>query len=192
MQITKTLYMSHRDEWRQWLVENHASEAEIWLVYPRKGSGKPRIAYNEAVEEALCFGWIDGIAKQFDDYASAQRFTPRREKSNWSELNKERARQMIESGKMTKAGLAKLGNALDGGFEFPADIIEALKADAQTWNNFQGFPVSYKRIRIGYIEEVRKRPEYFQKRLAHFLKMTALNKRFGTMTMSNAVSDADD
>lgn len=181
MQITQTLYVSDRSEWREWLVENHASESEIWLVFPRKASGKPRVAYNDAVEEALCFGWIDGIAKTLDDKTSAQRFTPRKEKSSWSELNKERARQMIASGKMTDAGFAKLGNVLEVSFEFPADIIEALKADAQTWVNFQGFPDAYKRIRIGYIEEVRKRPEYFKQRLARFLKMTALGKRFGTM-----------
>ncbi len=181
MQITKTLYVTNRREWRKWLRKNHAVEREIWLVYPRKDSGKPRIPYADAVEEALCFGWIDGIAKTLDDEASAQRFTPRRPKSNWSELNKERARRLIESGKMTGAGLAKLGDVLEDAFEIPADIIAALKADEETWENFQNFPDNYKRIRIGYIEEVRNRQEYFNKRLAFFLKMTAQNKKFGTL-----------
>lgn len=173
--------MTKRGEWREWLERNHTTETEIWLVYYRKDSGKPRLAYNDAVEEALCFGWIDGIEKKIDDTASAQRFTPRKPKSKWSELNKERARQMIERGLMTRAGFAKLGNALEIAFEIPDDILKALKADAQTWKNFQGFTETYRRVRIGYIEEVRKHPADFQKRLANFLKMTAQNKRFGTM-----------
>lgn len=181
MQITKTLYVVNRREWRKWLSKNHATESEIWLVYYRKNSGKPRIPYDDAVEEALCFGWIDGIEKTVDEVSSAQRFTPRRAKSNWSELNKERARRLIENGRMTEAGFAKLGSNLEADFEIPADILEALKADEQTWKNFEQFPESYKRIRIGYIEEVRKRPEYFDKRLANFLKLTAQNKKFGTL-----------
>lgn len=181
MQITDTLHVTDRREWRKWLSKNHATATEIWLVYYRKDSGKPRIPYADAVEEALCFGWIDGIEKKLDDESSAQRFTPRKAKSNWSALNKERARRLIESGRMTKPGLAKLGAALEGDFEIPADISKALKADGQTWKNFQQFPESYQRVRIGYIEEVRKRPEYFKKRLAYFLKMTARNKRFGTL-----------
>lgn len=181
MEITETLHVAKRGEWRQWLECHHESKSEIWLIYYRKNSGKPRIAYNDAVEEALCFGWIDGIEKKFDDTASAQRFTPRRANSNWSELNKARARQMIAGGLMTDAGFAKLGNALDAAFEISADIIEALKADPSTWENFERFPEIYRRIRIGYIEEVRKRPADFQKRLHNFLKMTKQNKRFGTM-----------
>ena len=181
MEITKTLRVTKRDEWRQWLRRNHTTESEIWLVYYRKDSGKPRIAYTDAVEEALCFGWIDGIEKKIDDKASAQRFTPRRPKSNWSELNKERARQMIERGLMTEVGFAKLGNALETAFEIPADILKALKADEKAWKNFQQFSETYRRVRVGYIEDARKRPADFQKRLANFLKMTAQNKRFGTM-----------
>ncbi len=183
MEITKTLNVTKRDEWRHWLERNHITEPEIWLVYYRHDSGKPRIAYNDAVEEALCFGWIDGIQKKFNDTASAQRFTPRKAKSNWSELNKERARQMIERGLMTEAGFAKLGNALETAFEIPADILKVLKADGETWKNFQQFSETYRRIRIGYIEDARKRPADFQKRLANFLKMTAQNKKFGTMQL---------
>lgn len=181
MEITKTLYVMDRGAWRQWLSEHHAAEPEIWLVYPRKNSGKPRIPYNDAVEEALCFGWIDGIAKTLDDQNSAQRFTPRKPKSNWSELNKERARRLIESGQMIPAGLATLGDLSTDTFVVPADIEEALRADAQTWENFQRFPDSYKRIRIGFIEETRKRPDVFRQRLAHFVKRTAKNETFGTM-----------
>jgi len=108
MQITKTLYIKNRDEWRQWLSENHATAKEIWLISYSKDSGKRSILYLHAVEEALCFGWIDGIAKKIDDERLAQRFTPRRPKSNWTELNKERAKRLIQSGKMTEAGLKVL------------------------------------------------------------------------------------
>jgi uncharacterized protein YdeI (YjbR/CyaY-like superfamily) len=181
MEITKTLHITARHEWRMWLSKYHATESEIWLVYYRKASGKPRIPYNDAVEEALCFGWIDSIEKKLDFDRSAQKFSPRQPNSRWSELNKERARRLIASGSMTEAGFAKLGNVLEAPFTIPADILEALQANSQTWENFQQFSDSYQRIRIGYIEEVRKRPDEFQKRLSHFLKMTAQNRKFGTI-----------
>jgi uncharacterized protein YdeI (YjbR/CyaY-like superfamily) len=179
LEITKTLYVTNREDWRAWLGENHASEPEIWLVYYRKGSGKPRIPYNDAVEEALCFGWIDSTNKAIDEERLAQRFSPRNPRSPFSEMNKERARRLIEQGKMTQAGLDKLGDALAGDFEVPPDIAEALRTDEQVWENFQHFPESYKRIRIGWIDGARHRPEEFQKRLRYFIKMTAKNKMYG-------------
>ena len=181
MEITKTLQVADRGAWREWLRENHATEPEIWLVYAKKASNKPRIPYDDAVEEALCFGWIDGIAKTLDEASSAQRFTPRRAKSNWSELNKERARRLIAAGQMTPAGLAVLPDLSTDAFAVPADIEAALKAEAPAWENFQQFPESYRRIRVGFIQEARKRPDLFQQRLAYFVKKTAANKRFGTM-----------
>jgi uncharacterized protein YdeI (YjbR/CyaY-like superfamily) len=181
MQITETLYVTTRDEWRKWLSENHTAKKEIWLISYSKDSDKPSIPYLYAVEEALCFGWIDGIAKKLDSERSAQRFTPRRPKSNWTELNKERAKRLIQSGKMTEAGSKVLPDLSPNSFQIPKDILEALQANIQTWNNFQRFPDVYKRIRIGYIEEVRKQPGVFQKRLENFLKKTRENKMFGTM-----------
>lgn len=181
MQITETLYVATRDEWRAWLAENHATKKEIWLISYSKNSNKPSILYLHAVEEALCFGWIDGIAKKIDSERSAQRFTPRRLKSNWTELNKERAKRLIQNGKMTEAGLKVLPDLSPDAFKIPQDILEALQADAQTWNNFQRFPDVYKRIRIGYIEEVRKQSSEFQKRLNNFLKKTREDKMFGTI-----------
>lgn len=108
MEITKTLYVTNRDEWRAWLSENHGSEKEIWLVYYKKHTRKPTIPYDDAVEEALCFGWIDGIEKRMDEERYAQRFTPRKAKSNWSESNKRRVKKLLEQGKMTEAGLATI------------------------------------------------------------------------------------
>lgn len=181
MQITEILYVTNRDEWRTWLSENHATKKEIWLISYSKNSNKPSILYLHAVEEALCFGWIDGIAKKIDSERSAQRFTPRRPKSNWTELNKERVKRLIKNGKMTDAGLNVLPDLSPNAFQIPKDILEALQADAQTWNNFQRFPDVYKRIRIGYIEEVRKQSSEFQKRLNNFLKKTHEDKMFGTI-----------
>lgn len=176
----KTLYVTEREEWRRWLAEHHDKESEVWLIYYRKETGNPRLPYNDAVEEALCFGWIDSIQRKIDDERFAQRFSPRQKGSNWSEMNKERLRRLIAEDRMTPAGLAAAGNALsDESFTVPPDILEALEEDGQAWENFQRFPDAYKRIRIGYIEGARKRPEEFKKRLDYFLRMTRQNKRFG-------------
>ncbi len=180
MEISKTLGVKDREEWRAWLEEHHASEAEVWLVYYKKGSGKGRIPYNDAVEEALCFGWIDSTNKDMGDgERMVQRFTPRRGKSGWSPMNKERARRLIAEGRMTQAGLDALGDALEGEFTVAEDILARLKEDEGVWENYEGFPESYKRIRVGWIEGARNRPEEFEKRLRYFLKMTGKGKRFG-------------
>ena len=108
MEIGQTLYVTNRDDFRKWLEENHKSNKEIWLIQYKKATKKPSINYVEAVEEALCFGWIDGLQKSMDTERYALRFSPRRPKSNWTETNKERVRSMIAAGKMTEAGLASL------------------------------------------------------------------------------------
>ena len=179
MQITKTLYVIERDEWRAWLAKHHDTEKDIWLIYYKKQSGEPRIPYNDAVEEALCFGWIDSTVKGIDENKYAQRFSPRKNGSNWSEMNKVRMRRLIEQGRMTPAGLSKFEGDAGDSFEIPSDIIEALKQDKKTWETFEGFPESYKRIRIGFVEMARSRPDIFQQRLRYFLKMTSQGKRFG-------------
>jgi len=181
MEIGETFYAKERSEWRRWLSENHATKTEIWLISYGKSSGKPSVLYLHAVEEALCFGWIDGIAKKVDEERTAQRFTPRRPKSNWTELNKERARRLIAAGLMTDAGRAKLPDLSLDAFQIAPDILQALKADPQTWENFQGFPDLYQRIRVRFIEEMRPQPEVFKQRLNNFLKKTHQNKMFGIM-----------
>ena len=107
VEITKTFYARNRAAWRKWLEKNHAREKEIWLIFPRKASGRSRVEYDEAVEEALCFGWIDGIAKSIDETQHAQRFSPRKEKSNWTDLNRQRFARLVKEGLMTGAGLAR-------------------------------------------------------------------------------------
>ena len=179
MDIGKMLRVTHRDEWRAWLEKHHATELEIWLVFAKKASGEAGISYNDAVEEALCFGWIYSIVKSLDAEHRAQRFTPRRPRSPLSEMNKERARRLAAAGKMTRAGLASARNVLHERFEVPDDILAALQADPETWRNFQAFPESYKRIRVGWIDGSRNRPDFFEMRLRYFLRMTKQNKRFG-------------
>lgn len=185
MNITKTLYIKNRAKWREWLAKHHATEPEIWLIYYKKHSDKPRLSYNDAVEEALCFGWIDSTVKGIDEAKYAQRFSPRKKSSQWSEMNKERVRRLIKLGKMTPAGLkyfekgkAKLLGEKDV-FTIAADILQALKGDNKVWRYFQKFPLSYRRIRISWIDGARKRPAEFQKRLNYFVNQTRQNKKFG-------------
>ena len=104
MEIGETLYVTTREEFRKWLEKNHAAKKEIWLVQYKKDTGKPSLPYLEAVEEALCFGWIDGFEKGMDAERYTTHFSPRRPKSNWTEANKERARRLIAAGRMTEAG----------------------------------------------------------------------------------------
>ena len=108
MDIGETLYVTTPADFRKWLEANHEARKEIWLVQYKKASKKPSIKYAEAVEEAICFGWIDGFEKGMDAERYATRFTPRRPRSNWTEGNKERARRLIAEGRMTEAGLAAL------------------------------------------------------------------------------------
>jgi len=108
MEIGETIYVTTREEFREWLEKNHKTCKEIWLIQFKKFTQKPSIPYVDAVEEAICFGWIDGFEKGMDDQRFAKRFTPRRQKSLWTETNIERARKMIDEGKMTEAGRAML------------------------------------------------------------------------------------
>jgi len=191
MEITETLYAANREQWRTWLAENYATANEIWLIYYKKKSGRHRIPYSDAVEEALCYGWIDSTTKALDTDRYVQRFTPRRKNSQLSEMNKERVRQLIKAGKMTPAGLESIKNHLKRKaeltdhnsyfeeYKIPKDIFKELKANKKTWEHFNNFSEQYKRIRIGWIDGARERPEEFNKRLRYFLKMTGKNKTFG-------------
>jgi len=177
--LTKKLYVTNRKDWRSWLKKNQ-KEKEIWLIYYKKASGKPRISYNEAVEEALCYGWIDSTMKFVDKERFAQRFTPRNPKSSLSEMNKERIRRLIKKRKMTAIGLKAVKHTFNKTEKFviAKDILKAIKENKQAWKNFKNFSEGYKRVRIGYIEHSRETNQ-FQNRLNNFIKMTAKNKKFG-------------
>ena len=175
----KTFYTADRRAWRRWLRANRKNKSEVWLVYYRKGTGKARLAYNDAVEEALCFGWIDSTVRKLDDQRFVQKFSPRKPKSPYSQANKERLKKLAADGKIAKDVLATLGTALTAEAPFPKDILAAIKADRLAWVNFQNFSESYRRIRIAFIEGARRRPGEFRKRLHYFIKMTAANRQFG-------------
>ncbi len=182
MEITETLYITNRRDWRKWLVKNYKNKKEVWLVYYRRESGKSRISYDDAVLEALCYGWIDSTFKGIDNQRYAQRFSPRRTSSSFSQMNKERVLQLIKEEKMTKAGFAALTYTPDFKEQLiiPADILRSLKKDKQVWQNFENFSESYKRIRIAYIITRKKQGiEMYKKSLQHFIRMTAKNKRIG-------------
>ena len=179
MNITQTIYVTDPKDWRDWLKKNHRTEKEIWLVYPKKATGKPRIEYNDAVEEALCFSWIDSIVKKLDNDHTVQRFSPRKPKAKYSQANIERLRSLVAKKKVSKEVVETLGDILDQEFVIPPDILKAIRANREAWKNFQNFSDSYKRIRIAFIDGARKRPAEFQKRLRYFIEMTAKNKMFG-------------
>jgi len=179
MEITQTLYVTEPKEWRAWLETHYKTEDDIWLVCYKKHTGKPRIEYNDAVEQALCFGWIDSTMKKLDEDRSAQRFSPRKPRSGYSQANIERLRYLVSQGIVIDEVLESLEDLLEQEFVFPPDILEAVKADKQAWENYQSFSDVYKRIRVAFIEGARNRPEEFQKRLNYFIKMTRENKQIG-------------
>jgi uncharacterized protein YdeI (YjbR/CyaY-like superfamily) len=175
----KFLRAATRAEWRRWLSENFDKENEVWLVIPKLSSGKDRIPYNDTVEEALCFGWIDSTGKRMDDEYTLQRFTPRRKGSPYSQPNIERLRWLPEKGLLHPSVEEQVKDLLDEEFEYPEDIIDELKKDPLVWKNYQAFSEPYKRIRVAYVDGARDRPDEFGKRLANFIEKTRLNKKFG-------------
>ena len=179
MEISQTLYITKRKDWRAWLKKHYQTEKDIWLVYPKKETGKPRVEYNDAVEEALCFGWIDSIVKKLDAEHTVQRFSPRKPGAKYSQANIERLRSLVAKKKVIKAVAEPLKEILAAKFVSPADVLKAIKANKRAWKNFQKFSASYQRIRIAFIDGARKRPAEFKKRLRHFIDMTEKNKMFG-------------
>ena len=177
--IGETLYVFRREAWREWLENNFDTAREIWLIYPNKASGEPRILYNDAVEEALCFGWIDSIIKKLDSVHAVQRFTPRNPKSGYSQPNKERLRWLADEGLLHSSVMASVKNILKEKFVFPEDILRVIRANAQAWKNFQAFSPAYQRIRVAYIDIARKRTEVYESRLRNFIKATERGKQIG-------------
>jgi uncharacterized protein YdeI (YjbR/CyaY-like superfamily) len=172
----KIKYFENREDWRKWLTDNFDTANELWFVFPHKSSGQKSVLYNDAVEEALCFDWIDSTIKAYGKEYKIQRFTPRNPKSAYSQSNKERLAWLLENKMIHPKFEDKIRKVLSEPFIFPDDIIGKLKADKTVWNNYQHFSDSYKRIRIAYIEAARIRIEEFEKRLNHFISKTKENK----------------
>ena len=177
MEIGNLFYTGDRAVWRAWLEANFETAKDVWFVYPTAGADEPALPYNDAVEEALCFGWIDSTNRRLDDLHRAQRFTPRRPGSPYSQPNIERLRWLDAQGMIHPKIRPSLEKLLQTPFVFPEDILDAIRADEAAWANYQSFPEPYKRIRVAYIDAARKRPAEFRKRLASFLKKTRENKK---------------
>ena len=170
------LHFNTRSEWRGWLAANYDKEKEVWFVFPLKVADEPTISYNDAVEEALCFGWIDSIIRILDDSHKIQRFSLRKPHSTYSQANKERLNWLLAEDLIHPQLRQSISELLSEEFVFPPDILEVIKADETAWYNYQQFSASYKRIRIAYIEAARKRPAEFQRRLNNFCDKTKKGK----------------
>ena len=180
MEPTNILEAKNRDELREWLEKNYNIQKECWVVVKR---GRPKedvtFWYIDAVEEAMCFGWIDSTAKRLENGITAQRLAPRLKKSLWSELNKERCRRMEKLGRMTDTGRAMLPNMSPEGFVIDEDILKALKADLEVWENFQKFPTLYQCVRIDTIQIKKKNPDLFKSRLQKLVDNTKQGIMYG-------------
>lgn len=183
-----TFYARDRDAWRRWLERNHEGSAGVWLIFYKKASGKRSVPYDEAVEEALCFGWIDGKVQQVDEDAYRQRFSRRRPKSTWAASNKERVARLIREGRMSPAGLAAIQRAkLDGSWTsldavdamtMPDDLGRALAHNKRAARNFESFSPSARKAFLYWIGTA-KRPETRAKRIAETVRRAAANQKLG-------------
>ncbi len=176
MNEISTKYFIDRKEWRKWLENNFETKDDVWLEYPLKKTGRERILYNDAVEEALCFGWIDSTIKSLDGETSIQRFCKRRKNSSFSQPNKERLKWLFENNMIHDSIRNEVLEIIEQQFIFPEDIIKQLKSDKIAWKNYQNFSEPYKRIRVAYIDTARKRPDEFERRLNNFISKTKDNK----------------
>ena len=179
----KTLYVRDREQWRAWLEKNGSRAKEIWLIYPRKHSGKVRIPYDDAVEEALCFGWIDGKTGKLDADRYVQRFTPRRASSRWSAINIRRARKLIAAGKMTAAGMQAFRpeRKIEAHpKELPKKLQEMFEKQKAAWENFETFPPYYRRMTVAWVASAKKE-ETRKSRLGKLMEFSAANRRIKFM-----------
>lgn len=176
MEKESILNINTRTEWRNWLENNFDTKHEVWLVYAKKSTSKQRILYNDAVEEALCFGWIDSTNKTLDEDHTVQRFTPRKPKSSYSQPNIERLKWLAENNLIHSSIRKTVQEIISQEFVFPQDILDEIERDNTVWNNYIKFSEPYKRIRVAYIDSARKRPEEFTKRLTNFIQKTRENK----------------
>ncbi len=184
MDQLERISFKNRDEWRKWLKENHAVANGIWLVYYKKHTGKPSVPYNDAVEEALCFGWIDSIIKRIDEERYMQKFTPRNDGSTWSELNKKRVEKMIAQGKMTEFGLKKIKIAKQNGkwdevvesqldFVLSENLLNILKSDKSAFAEYEKLPLSQKKMHTSWIMTAKKK----ETKIRRTEKMIAMLKK---------------
>ena len=185
IESTNSLLFKNRNKWRSWLEKNHKISNEVWLIHYKKSLGKKSLNHFDAVEEALCFGWIDSKLKNIDKEKFILKYSPRKSKSVWSKINKKNAEKMISLGKMTKAGFDKIEDAKKQGFwdiaytnlvkeRLPSDLKKALIVNKTAWNNFQNFANSYRNMYIGWVKNA-KTKETRKKRISKIVKNSLAN-----------------
>lgn len=189
MELNPLVHCKNREEWREWLSLNHDACFEVWLVYFKKHTGRPSITYRESVEEALCFGWIDGLKRRIDDERYAHRFTPRKAKSKWSPLNISLAEKLITEGKMTGAGLKAYQQRISYDETFletkaqselavSKEFQTALDSNPEAEENFLAMAPGYRKQYVGWVSSA-KRDETRKKRIAEAIRMLEQNKKPG-------------
>lgn len=185
------LFFATPNDWRNWLAENHEQVQEVWVGYYKVSSGKPSLTWSQSVDEALCFGWIDGVRYSIDEISYKIRFTPRRPGSNWSAVNVNKVQELIATGKMQPAGL-KAYEAMEpdksGVYSYEQErpqldpaYEEELKGNAAAWAFFQAQPAWYRRSAGHWVMEA-KREETRRKRLATLIEDSAQGKTIGPLT----------
>lgn len=180
----KTLEARTPEEWRKWLADHHGSESEVWLVFHKRHTGQASIDYGDAVDEALCFGWIDSLVKRLDEARYARKFTPRKADSNWSTSNRERYAQLKASGRLMPAGLhrpptGRSGDAPRPSLEkVPAYIQKALRNCPAASTNFESLAPYYRRMYIGWIDSARQQ-ETKLRRLEEAIRLLMAGKKLG-------------
>ena len=180
----RTVDVRSRQEWRNWLQDHHDSESEIWLVFYKQHTAEASISYDDAVEEALCFGWIDSLVKRMDDDRYARKFTPRKPDSRWSTINRQRyadlkARRLLAAPGLERAPTSRSGDApRPSALAIPSYIEKQLKANALAWEYFGRLAPSYRRLYIGWIDAA-KREETREKRLREAIGLLAAGKKLG-------------
>jgi uncharacterized protein YdeI (YjbR/CyaY-like superfamily) len=185
VEITETLYVTNRKDWRAWLENNYDIKKEIWLLYYKKHTKKPTIPYDDAVEEALCFGWIDSTVKRIDDEKHVQRYSPRNLNSVWSQHNIKRVKKMIKEGKMKDVGLKKYEYGMKKNLQappndeeliIPMDLIDQLKKESTALKNFNNFGKSYRTMYVHWINSAKKE-ETRKRRIKKVVQISKENKR---------------
>jgi uncharacterized protein YdeI (YjbR/CyaY-like superfamily) len=180
------IHMKDRGSWRTWLEKNHDRKQSVWILFPKKHKARPSVAYSDAVEEALCFGWIDSQVRRLDEDAYIQKFTPRKRKSAWSPSNKQRVRKLVRLGLMTPAGLAKVAEAKKDGSWTTLDSVEKLEAvpralrealgrNAGAGKTFRKLSPTLKKQFLWFIKSA-KREETRTKRIAIVVRLLARNR----------------
>ena len=187
VKVGKTLQFAAREDWHAWLAANHSTEKELWLIFYKRHVAKAGLSYQEALDEALCFRWIDGTLKRIDDEKHMIRFSPRRSTSIWSMANRKRAERLIAEGRIREAGLARIEQAKTSGEWYrelsddrgpiaPPDLTEALKSNKKARKNFENFPPSLQQ-QFSYWITSAKRPETRAKRIQETVIRAERNER---------------